>query len=384
MPTPDLICLTGFLGAGKTTLLNKLLEHALTRFRVAVVENDFGDEGLDAALVGLSGAPVRELTAGCVCCTLKLELKAAVREMIETHKPALVLVEPSGISRTSDMLPSLAALEKEGLVRVGPAVALVDARNFSDYLESFGDFFTDQISAARVLLLSHLDGLDRESVAGLVSELRSLNPRASILADPWPPLDSGALYDFITAPAGRANSGDVGHDDAFSPFSSSFSEDDADGRHHSRHHDRGHDDDHDRGHDDDHERGHDDDHDRGHDDRHDGDHNDDHERGHHHHHHAPAGPDVFSSWSGIIRGSFNRRELTEALAVLGSGRAGRVLRAKGLAAMDDGGGFWRFDFLPGHSDVVPAPAAAGGRISAIGQNLDDGLLAGLFKADGGE
>jgi G3E family GTPase len=371
VPTPELICLTGFLGAGKTTLLNKLLEHALTRFRVAVVENDFGDEGLDAALVGPSGAPVRELTAGCVCCTLKLELKAAVREMIETHKPALVLVEPSGISRTSDMLPSLAALEKEGLVRVGPAVALVDARNFSDYLESFGDFFTDQISAARVLLLSHLDGLGRESVAGLVSELRSLNPGASILADPWPPLDSGALYDFITAPAGRANAGDVGHDDA--SFTSSFSEDDADGRHHSHRHDRGHDDDHERGHDDDHERHHE--------CRHDGDHDDDHERDHHH---APAGPDVFSSWSGIIRGSFNRRELTEALAVLGSGRAGRVLRAKGLAAMDDGGGFWRFDFLPGHSDVVPAPGAADGRISAIGQNLDDGLLAGLFKADGGE
>lgn len=205
----EIFCVTGFLGAGKTTLLNKILPLCLTRSKVAVIENDFGDTGIDAGLVAETGAQVRELAAGCICCSLRGEMKSALLELITTEKPDLVFIEPSGISRSSDILCTLEALEVEGILKIGNIVNLVEAGNFEDYLDTFGDFFGDQISSARAILFSHQHALTRQRLDSLTARVRDMNQRAAFLVSDWLDLEPEALWDFI-----RDSSGVISEEDA--------------------------------------------------------------------------------------------------------------------------------------------------------------------------
>lgn len=193
----EIICVTGFLGSGKTTLLNKVLPLCLKDKKVAVIENDFGDAGIDAGLVAETGAAVRELASGCICCSLRGELKSALKSLIEARKPELIFIEPSGLSRSSDVLSVLKSLEADGQVAVGNVVNLVDLSNFEDFIETFGDFYGDQIRSARTILFSHQRGLSLGGLDDLTARIRELNDQAACLTSDWLALDSGALWDFI-------------------------------------------------------------------------------------------------------------------------------------------------------------------------------------------
>ncbi|MDR1045878.1 MAG: GTP-binding protein [Candidatus Adiutrix sp.] len=218
----DIICITGFLGSGKTTLLNRILPLCLNHKKVAVIENDFGDTGIDAGLVAETGAAVRELASGCICCSLRGELKAALQSLVVSENPDLIFIEPSGISRSSDILSALESPAGEGLISIINVVNLVDVSNFEDYLESFGDFYGDQISSARTILFSHQRGLSQERLDMLAAKVSGMNPGATCFLSDWLELNQETLWDFIkgsavtapeqiaakpAAPQGRAGAG---------------------------------------------------------------------------------------------------------------------------------------------------------------------------------
>ena len=201
---PNIFCITGFLGSGKTTLLNKILPLCLEGNKVAVIENDFGDTGIDAGLVAETGAAVRELASGCICCSLRGELKTALKSLIETEKPDLIFIEPSGISRSSDILSALKPLMDEGSAAIGNVLALVDVSSFEDYLDTFGDFYGDQIEAAQTVLFSHQSGLSKDELNAISARIKEMCPRAACLISDWRELDREALWEFISASPGAA------------------------------------------------------------------------------------------------------------------------------------------------------------------------------------
>lgn len=210
---PRVICVTGFLGAGKTTLLNAILPACLKKGKAAVIENDFGDATVDAEILAETGATIRELASGCICCSLKGTLRETLADLLEKERPDHVFVEPSGIGRPSDLLPALADAGGGNAPARVNVVTLVDAGNFDGYLDVFGDFFGDQIAAGDLVLFSHQENMNDADKRRIARAIGNLNGTADIYAGDWRELDGETLLEMILGASPRHHdAGGAGRD----------------------------------------------------------------------------------------------------------------------------------------------------------------------------
>ena len=360
---------SGFLGAGKTTLIKKLLKEAYVGEKLVLIENEFGEIGIDGGFMQDAGIEVTEMNSGCICCSLVGDFGKALAKVLDEYHPDRILIEPSGVGKLSDIIRAVQNVSTEAVVLNG-FTTVADVKKCKMYMKNFGEFFNDQIENAGCIVLSHTQSVNEEKIAETVALLREHNPTATIVTTPWEQLDGAQL---LAAMERRDTI-----EEELARLAKSA-------EHHHHHHDEDECDDpdcachhhHDDDEDDEHEHHH-------HHHHHDEDecddpdcschHHHDHE-GHHHHHHAD---DVFVSWGVETTKRFGKDELKEILeALLEEKTYGIVLRAKGIVAGNDGE--WiHFDYVPGEADVRSGSAAITGRLCVIGSHLNKPALAELF------
>lgn len=353
--------ISGFLGAGKTTLIKKLLGDALKGQQVVLIENEFGEIGIDGGFLKDAGIEIREMNSGCICCSLVGDFGAALKDVITKYHPDRIIIEPSGVGKLSDVIKAVDGVEKEAGVALNSATTVVDVMKCKMHLRNFGEFFENQVKSAGTIILSRTDKADTEKVEAAVKMLRELNPEAHIITTPVEVLGGKKVLD--TMEGAIINLAQVEEEE-----------------HHHHHHDHdecccGHD------HDEEHEHHHHDHDDEcccGHDHDHEHHHHDDacgcgHE--HHHHHHAD---EVFTSWGQETVKTFTKEQIEGILKKLSEDTAyGMVLRAKGMVAGADGQWIY-FDMVPEEYEVRDGAPEFTGRICVIGSKLAEDKLAELF------
>ena len=354
---------SGFLGAGKTTLIKKLIQDGFKGEKLVLIENEFGQIGIDGGFLKEAGIQINEMNSGCICCSLVGDFGKALRQVLEDYQPDRILIEPSGVGKLSDVISAVQNLHMED-VELDGFTTVVDAKKCKMYQKNFGEFFNNQITYASCLILSHTGGLTESQINDAVTRLRECNPAAPIVTTEWDELSGAQLIAAMT----QKNTLD-------DELKALLEEETA---HHHHHHD--HDDD-----DDEHEHHHhdhdDDEHEHHHHDHgpdctcgcHDHDH--DHE---HHHHHAD---EVFTSWGIETPKTYTAEAITAALEALSDEeKFGLVLRAKGIVAGENGQ--WiHFDYVPGTPDVRTGSAETTGRLCVIGSKLNEENIAKLFCAE---
>ena len=346
---------SGFLGAGKTTLIKKLIAEAYTGEQLVLIENEFGEIGIDGGFLQEAGINITEMNSGCICCSLVGDFGKALRQVMDTYHPDRILIEPSGVGKLSDVIRAVQNLEMHDVVLNG-FTTVVDATKAKMYMRNFGEFFNNQVEHASAIILSRTAGMSQEKLDACVALLREKNPTATIVTTPWDELDGKQL---LAAMERR---------DTLAAALEELAEE----QEHEHHH---HDDDecgcgcHDHGHDHEHEHHH----------HHDEDDDDDecgcHEHDHHHHHH-PA-DEVFTSWGKETAHPYGKQELAAALEALDTGDYGQVLRAKGIVAGTDGK-WLHFDYVPGEVEIRNGAAGVTGRLCVIGAELKEDALTSLF------
>ena len=379
---------SGFLGAGKTTLIKKLIKESFAGQKVVLIENEFGEIGIDGGFLKESGIQINELNAGCICCSLVGDFRAALQQVVEQYHPDRIVIEPSGVGKLSDVTPAVEGVAEHLDVQLSSFVTVADVNKVKMYMKNFGEFYDDQISHASCIILSRTQNATEEKIAAAVAMLREKNPTATIVTTAWDALTGEQILkamstkdDFkaeLIAMAAKANEKHA-------------EEDEEEEHHHHHHHDdengvcscghHHHDDDDDE---DEHEHHHhdhdeDDDHDE-HEHHHDHDEDHDHEEhcccGHHHHHDHDA-DEVFTSWGVETARKFTKAEVEHALTELDTGNYGMILRSKGIV---DGGadGWLEFDYVPGEWEVRARGADVGGKLVVIGSKLNEKAIAELF------
>ena len=364
---------SGFLGAGKTTLIKKLIKEAYAGEKLVLIENEFGEIGIDGGFLQDAGIQITEMNSGCICCSLVGDFGEALKKVIAEYAPDRVLIEPSGVGKLSDVIRAVQNAGTEGAVLNG-FTTVVDANKCKMYMKNFGEFFNDQIENASSVILSHTDTASETKTEQSVKLLREHNPSAVIVTTPWAQLDGAQILeamenkDTLSAELERLE-----HESEHE---------------HEHHHDHDHDHEHGDGctcgcHDHEHEHEHHHDHEHEHEHHHDhgeectcGCHDHDHE--HHHHHHAD---EVFSSWGIETTAKYTREHIENILtALMDESKFGIVLRAKGIVASPSGE--WiHFDYVPGEPDVRFGTAAVTGRLCVIGSKIDEAKLKELFNID---
>lgn len=354
--------ISGFLGAGKTTLIKKLLGDALKGQQVVLIENEFGEIGIDGGFLKDAGIEIREMNSGCICCSLVGDFGAALKDVITKYHPDRIIIEPSGVGKLSDVIKAVDGVEKEAGVALNSATTVVDVMKCKMYLRNFGEFFENQVKSAGTIILSRTDKADTEKVEAAVKMLRELNPEAHIITTPVEVLGGKKVLD--TMEGAIINLEQVEEEEH---------------HHHHDDHDEcccGHD------HDEEHEHHHHDHDDEcccGHDHDHEHHHHHDDECGcgheHHHHHHAD---EVFTSWGQETVKTFTKEQIEGILKKLSEDTAyGMVLRAKGMVAGADGQWIY-FDMVPEEYEVRDGAPEFTGRICVIGSKLAEDKLAELF------
>ena len=361
---------SGFLGAGKTTLIKKLLSEAYSGEKLVLIENEFGQIGIDGGFLREAGVQITEMNSGCICCSLVGDFREALAKVIRDFTPDRILIEPSGVGKLSDVIRAVQGADTEGAV-LGGFTTVVDAKKAKMYMKNFGEFFNDQVSCAGCIVLSHTQDLNDEKIAACVEMLREKNPTAVIVTTPWDQLDGKQI---LAATERR---------DTMADELAKLQADAEEHHHHHHHHDHDECDDpdcccHHHDHDDDeHEHHHHHHHD--HDECDDPDcccHHHDHDHGHHHHHHAD---DVFTSWDAETAKKFDEQGIRLALETMeeNTHTYGMILRAKGIVAATDGS-WLHFDYVPGEIDIRRGAADITGRLCVIGSRLDKAAVAALF------
>ena len=370
---------SGFLGAGKTTLIKKLLNEALKDSKVVLIENEFGEIGIDGGFLKDAGIEIKEMNSGCICCSLVGDFGTSLKEVMKTYQPERILIEPSGVGKLSDVMKAVQDVIDEHEVVLNSAVAVVDASKCKMYIKNFGEFFINQIEHAGTIILSRTGNISEDKLKKAVELIREHNTKATIITTPWDELDG---KDILATIEGAA--------DLEAELMAELKEQ---REHDHEHHHHDHDGecchhDHDHHHEDEEEH----DHEHHHHD-HDGecchhDHDHHHEHGEdctcgchdheHHHHHAD---DVFTSWGIETPAAYSAEEITNALNALGNGETyGMILRAKGIVAGKDGQ--WiHFDYVPGVPDVRTGIAGTIGRLCVIGSKINEEAIAKLFSAE---
>ena len=372
--------ISGFLGAGKTTLIKKLLGDALKGQQVVLIENEFGEIGIDGGFLKDAGIEIREMNSGCICCSLVGDFGAALKDVITKYHPDRIIIEPSGVGKLSDVIKAVDGVEKEAGVALNSATTVVDVMKCKMYLRNFGEFFENQVKSAGTIILSRTDKADTEKVEAAVKMLRELNPEAHIITTPVEVLGGKKVLDTMEgAIINLAQVEEEEHHHHHHDHDECCCGHDHDEEHEHHHHD--HDDECCCGHDhEEHEHHHDHDDECccGHDHDHEHHHHDDacgcgHE--HHHHHHAD---EVFTSWGQETVKTFTKEQIEGILKKLSEDTAyGMVLRAKGMVAGADGQWIY-FDMVPEEYEVRDGAPEFTGRICVIGSKLAEDKLAELF------
>ena len=351
---------SGFLGAGKTTLIKKLIKEAYAGERVVLIENEFGEIGIDGGFLADAGIVVNEMNSGCICCSLVGDFGKALARVLAEYAPDRIVIEPSGVGKLSDVIR---AVMDVGGAELSGVVTVADAKKCRMHMRNFGEFFNDQIAHARTLVLSHTKGLDEDKLEAAVGALREQNESAVIVTTDWEELTGAQLLAAISGSDTLKNELEALGEAEQCPVCG----------HHHHHHEHHHD------HHDEccHEHEHHDHHGECcHDHGHHHDHGECcHEHGHHHHHHAD---EVFVSCGAETAKRFSKEALSCALCALDNAeKYGTVLRAKGIVA-GEGDTWLHFDYVPGEPDVREGSAAIIGRLCVIGAELDLPALSALF------
>ena len=330
---------SGFLGAGKTTLIKKLLKEAYKGEQVVLIENEFGEIGIDGGFLKEAGVEIREMNSGCICCSLVGDFGTALKEVIAKYEPQRIVIEPSGVGKLSDVIKAVQKIENEVEIKLNSFTTVVDATKCKMYMKNFGEFFSNQIEYAGTVILSRTDKASEEKIATALEIIRGLNQTAAVITTPIEKLSGEKILD--TMENNRSLEKEL-MDEEVCPVC---------GGHH------------------DHEHHHDHDHEEcgcGH----------DHDHEHHHHHHAD---EVFTSWGKETTKKYTKEGIHEILEALSNhnDEYGMVLRAKGMVEGEDGQWIY-FDMVPGEADVREGAPEYTGRICVIGSKMNDANLARLF------
>ena len=368
---------SGFLGAGKTTLIKKLIKESFAGQKVVLIENEFGEIGIDGGFLKESGIQINELNAGCICCSLVGDFRTALQQVVEQYHPDRIVIEPSGVGKLSDVTRAVEGVAEHLDVQLNSFVTVADVNKVKMYMKNFGEFYDDQISHASCIILSRTQNATEEKIAAAVAMLREKNPTATIVTTAWDSLTGEQILkamstkdDFkaeLIAMAAKANEEHAHEDEE---------------EEHEHHHHHDHDDDHDEhcccGHHHDDDDDDEDEHEHHHHHDHDDDDHDEHCCcGHHHHHHDHDADEVFTSWGVETAKKFSKADIEHALTELDTGNYGMILRSKGIV---DGGadGWLEFDYVPGEWEVRARGADVGGKLVVIGSKLDEKAIAALF------
>ena len=386
---------SGFLGAGKTTLIKKLLKEALADTKVVLIENEFGEIGIDGGFLKEAGIEIKEMNSGCICCSLVGDFGTSLKEVLSTYTPERILIEPSGVGKLSDVMKAVQGAMEDEQVVLNSAVAVVDASKCKMYIKNFGEFFLNQIEHAGTIILSRTDKLNEEKLAACVAMIREHNEKATIITTPWDTLDGQDILNTIEGAKDleaellqevmkQHEHHDHEHHHHEHGENCTCGCHDHDHEHHHGHNHEEHDHEEHEHHHHDHEEHEHHHHDHGPDctcgcHHHDHEHHHDHDHeghGHHHHHHAD---EVFTSWGLETPTSYTQDEIAQKLQELEKEEEyGFVLRAKGMVSSGDGSWVY-FDYVPGESDIREGKPEVTGKICVIGSKLNEEKLAVLFQ-----
>lgn len=375
---------SGFLGAGKTTLIKKLLVEALKGEQVVLIENEFGQIGIDGGFLKEAGIEIKEMNSGCICCSLVGDFGTSLREVLSTYKPDRILIEPSGVGKLSDVLKAVKDAIDEHEVVLNAAVAVVDASKARMYIRNFGEFFINQLEHAGTIVLSRTQNISQDKLEQAISMIRQYNPKATIVTTPWDELDGHRILETIE-----------GAKDLEKELMEEALKVKEEHHHHHEHSedcDCGcHDHEHEHHHEEEHEHEHH--HEEGHEHHHEHHHEEEHEHEHEHHHEHPADCDcgchdhehghhhadeVFVSWGLETASSYSRERISEILEELDdSKKYGLILRAKGMVP-DVNGGWIYFDYVPGEANVRAGQPDVTGKFCVIGSGINEEKLGELF------
>ena len=338
---------SGFLGAGKTTLIKKLIAEGYDTKNIVLIENEFGEIGVDTGFLRESGVQINEMVAGCICCTLVGDFGKALNEVIEKYDPERILIEPSGVGKLSDVIIAVQDL-KNNKIELNGFTTVVDARRYKMYMENFGEFFANQVEHASSIFLSHQQGMSAEELDAVVADIRTLNKTAQVVTTDWDQLSGAKMLEVMESDTTLNAELEKLREEAYEELEAHEHEHE----HHHHHHD------------------------------HDHDECDDDECGcghhhhHHHHHHGHDADEVFDEVGAQTSNKFSKAELEEIIDSLDE--CGEVLRAKGVVENADGG-WLEFDYVPGEGEIRETGAEATGMVAVIGTRLNKDKVKSLFR-----
>ncbi|MBR1842347.1 MAG: GTP-binding protein [Oscillospiraceae bacterium] len=337
MTTVDIF--SGFLGAGKTTLIKKLIRESFKGKKVVLIENEFGEIGIDGSFLKESGIQINELNDGCICCSLVGDFRSALKDVIAQYEPDIVLIEPSGVGKLSDVTRAVEAVADDNL-QLRSFVCVADAKKVKMYMKNFGEFYDDQVSHASCIVLSRTKDMDEDKLAAAVALIREKNPNAKIVTTDWDSITGDQILEAM-----------MGEDKFTSELielakqhNAEHADEDEEHEHHHHHHDH--------------------------------DENCDCEECHHHHHDGHDADEIFVSWGVETAKKFTESEIRDAIEELDSGIYGAVLRSKGI--LDCGDKWIEFDMVPGELEIREAKPDVTGKLVVIGSKLDTHKVAELF------
>ena len=367
--------ISGFLGAGKTTLIKKLIEQAFKGEKLVLIENEFGEIGIDGGFLKDAGVQITEMNSGCICCSLVGDFGTALKQVITDYTPDRIIIEPSGVGKLSDVIKAVKDVSGDLDVELDSYTTVADVSKVKIYMKNFGEFFNNQIESANTIILSRTQTTTQDKIEKAVAMIREKNDHATIITTPWDEIDGAAIREamqnYKSLEETMMDEAKKGHD-----HDHDHGDECTCGCHdHDHHHD--HDDDHEHHHDhDEHEHHHDHD---DHDHHHDHDHGDEctcgcHDHDHHHHH----ADEVFTSWGKETPHKFTKEQIEEVLKTLcETDDYGEILRAKGMVA-DVNGSWIYFDMVPGEYEIREGEPDYTGRLCVIGTHIDEHRLEELF------
>ena len=368
--------ISGFLGAGKTTLIKKLLSEALKGQQVVLIENEFGEIGIDGGFLKDAGVNITEMNSGCICCSLVGDFGTALKDVITKFNPDRIIIEPSGVGKLSDVIKAVQGVAEDAPIELNSLVTVADANKCKMYMKNFGEFYNNQVESAHTIVLSRTQNMKQDKLEACVAMIREHNKDAAVITTPWDELTGEQLLAAMEKPVSLADM--VMAEEEICPVCGGHHDHDHDDHDHEHEHEHHHDHD---DHDHEHEHHHDhDDHDHEHEHHHD--HDDhcgcghDHDHDHHHHHHAD---EVFTSWGKETPRKYTKEEVETILKALSAdnNEYGIILRAKGMLPSQDGTWIY-FDMVPEEYEIREGQPEYTGRLCVIGSKIDEAKLEKLF------
>ena len=382
--------ISGFLGAGKTTFIKKMLEEVFSGEKVVLVENEYGEVGIDGGFLKDSGIEIKELNSGCICCSLVGDFNRSLNEVIETYHPDRILIEPSGVGKLSDVMSSVKDMEKNHDVKLNALVTVANAMKATKQMKAFGEFFNNQIENATTVVLSRTQNMKEEKLELCVKVIQKLNPKAALITTPWDSISGEQILKVIEQQDSLMQEMMKEYEEHHHDHEHEHHHDHDHDHEHEHHHDHDHDHEHEHhhDHDHDHEHEHHHDHDHEHEHHHDHDHDHDHDHGegctcgchdHDHHHHDHDADEVFISWGKETPHKYTKEKIESILKTFcDTEDYGTILRAKGMVPAEDGTWIY-FDMVPGEYELRDGEPDYTGRLCVIGTDIDEHKLEELFE-----